>query len=393
MALVYDDLLGHHDRVAEAIKRLQAFEPKGETYYGAFSGGKDSQTIYHLAQMAGVNVEWHYSLTTVDPPPLVTFLKQNYPDVIIDKTYWKSDGRGHKAGDPVTMWNLIVDRGMPPTRKARYCCEVLKETKGKGRVTVTGVRWEESANRRRTHGLVDLKGGVNRTVAKADELGAQVKNNGRDSIILNNDNDASRQLVEFCFQKSKTTLNPIIDWSEEDVWEFLNEVAKVPHCVLYDQGWKRLGCIGCPMANVDERRRSFEEWPTYKQAYIRAFQKMIDMKSSHRESVLAGSIAIQDESGDTPAPEPRLPMETSAQQDSSMVLPPPTKIQRPEAMQDRGTTAPQVGELQVTPAAKTPPRKFSVYRFDGEASIYDVWDSNSGISGKQMFDWFSQGGV
>lgn len=325
MALVYDDLLGHHDRVAEAIKRLQAFEPKGEAYYGAFSGGKDSQTIYHLAQMAGVNVEWHYSLTTVDPPPLVTFLKQNYPDVIIDKTYWKSDGRGHKAGDPVTMWNLIVDRGMPPTRKARYCCSELKESKGKGRVTITGVRWEESANRRRTHGLVDLKGGVNRTVAKADELGAQVKNNGRDSIILNNDNDASRQLVEFCFQKSKTTLNPIIDWTEEDVWEFLNEVAKVPHCVLYDQGWKRLGCIGCPMANVDERRRSFEEWPTYKQAYIRAFQKMIDMKSSHRESVLTGSIAIQDELGDTPEPEPRLPMETSAQQDSSMVLPPPTR--------------------------------------------------------------------
>ena len=70
MALVYDDLLGHHDRVAEAIKRLQAFEPKGEAYYGAFSGGKDSQTIYHLAQMAGVKFDAQYSLTTVDPPRL-----------------------------------------------------------------------------------------------------------------------------------------------------------------------------------------------------------------------------------------------------------------------------------------------------------------------------------
>lgn len=253
------------------------------------------------------------------------------------------------------MWNLIVDRGMPPTRKARYCCSELKESKGKGRVTITGVRWEESANRRRTHGLVDLKGGVNRTVAKADELGAQVKNNGRDSIILNNDNDASRQLVEFCFQKSKTTLNPIIDWTEEDVWEFLNEVAKVPHCVLYDQGWKRLGCIGCPMANVEERRRSFEEWPTYKQAYIRAFQKMIDMKSSHRESVLAGSIAIQDESGDTPAPEPRLPMETSAQQDSSMVLPPPHENSATRSDARPGNNCSASGRIASNASRQDPP--------------------------------------
>ena len=120
-----------------------------------------------------------------------------------------------------------------------------------------------------------MHGAVNKTTAKAAEFGTQIKNNGRNSIILYNDNDESRKLVEFCYQKAHTTLNPIIDWTEEDVWEFLNDVAKVPHCELYDQGWYRLGCIGCPMATVHERQKAFEKWPIYKQNYIRAFERMI----------------------------------------------------------------------------------------------------------------------
>ena len=67
MALVYDDLLGHHDKVQTAIGRLKAFEPP-EGYFLAFSGGKDSQAVYHLAKLAGVKFDAHYSLTTVDPP-------------------------------------------------------------------------------------------------------------------------------------------------------------------------------------------------------------------------------------------------------------------------------------------------------------------------------------
>lgn len=291
MALVYDDLLGHHDKVQQAVSRLKCFEPPDEPYYGAFSGGKDSQCIYHLAELAGVKVEWHYAVTSVDPPPLVKFIKDYYPDVHRDIPHYTKDytvdGKVlRKAGEPITMWKLIVDRQMPPTRKARYCCAVLKEPGGQGRVTITGVRWEESVNRRKTHGVVDLRGAQRKVAERVQEFGAEAKSNGRDSIILNNDNDASRQVVEHCFQKAKTTVNPIIDWTEEDVWEFLNDVVKVPHCELYDQGWKRLGCIGCPMAAVEERRKSFEWWPKYKDAYIRAFQRMIDLKSARADGRL-----------------------------------------------------------------------------------------------------------
>lgn len=217
-----------------------------------------------------------------------------------DKDVYRNGRLLRKAGEPVTMWKLIVDRQMPPTRKARFCCAVLKEPNGKGRVTVTGVRWEESINRKRTHGLVDLQGAVKQTAKVAADVGAETKNNGRGTLILNNDNDASRQVVEHCFQKAKTTINPIIDWTEDDVWEFLNDVVKVPHCELYDQGWNRLGCIGCPMASVEERRRSFEEWPKYKDAYIRAFQRMIDEKSETAGVQYSQRLEHEDETSLTP---------------------------------------------------------------------------------------------
>ena len=118
------------DKVELAIKRLQAFCPE-EGYYVAFSGGKDSQCVYHLCKMAGVKFDAHYNVTSIDPPELVRFIKRNYPDVDFVR---KRD----KDGKPVTMWTLIPEKGIPPTRLVRYCCEELKESNGAGRVTVTG---------------------------------------------------------------------------------------------------------------------------------------------------------------------------------------------------------------------------------------------------------------
>lgn len=69
-----------YDKVKVAIARLREFEPP-EGYYLAFSGGKDSVVIYDLAVKAGVRFDAHYNLTTVDPPELVKFIKQQYPEV------------------------------------------------------------------------------------------------------------------------------------------------------------------------------------------------------------------------------------------------------------------------------------------------------------------------
>ena len=105
------------DKVQVAIERLQMFEPKDEGYYLAFSGGKDSVVIKALADMAGVKYDAHYSVTSVDPPELISFVKEQHPDVFFDIPK-------DKEGKAVTMWNLIPKKKMPPTRVARYCCSL-----------------------------------------------------------------------------------------------------------------------------------------------------------------------------------------------------------------------------------------------------------------------------
>ena len=267
-------------KVEMAIKRLRTFEPQ-EGYYVAFSGGKDSQCVYHLCDMAGVKFDAHYAVTSVDPPELVRFIKEHYPDVRFERQY-------DKNGHPITMWSLIASHTLPPTRKVRYCCASLKEPGGQGRIVVTGVRWAESASRKNTHDVVDIRGKRAKKTAKNE--GAEYRENAHGDLVMNDDNDAARRTVEQCYRTRKTMVNPIVDWTDADVWEFLNG-SGIPHCSLYDEGFKRLGCIGCPLSGSKNMIRDFERWPKYKELYIRAFQKMID---NH-----PGQIRILDPESDT----------------------------------------------------------------------------------------------
>lgn len=92
--------------------------------------------------------------------------------------------------------------------------------------------------------------------------------------MLNYDNGDSRNVVDLCYRTTKTLINPIIDWDEEDVWEFLNSNG-IEHCSLYDEGFKRLGCIGCPMGGSKHMQREFERYPKYKEHYLKAFERML----------------------------------------------------------------------------------------------------------------------
>lgn len=252
------------DKVQVAIDRLKSFEPDGG-YYLAFSGGKDSVVIKALADMAEVKYDAHYNLTSVDPPELVQFIK-TFDDVQIDRPK-------DKDGNQVTMWNLIPRKKMPPTRIVRYCCKELKEMGGQGRMVVTGVRWAESPNRKNNQGEITVMTTKKKERERLVESGNFSQTN-KGGVVLNNDNDDSRKMVEQCYKQTKTVVNPIIDWTDEDVWEFIREY-NIPYCKLYDEGYKRLGCIGCPMGTVEHRKAEFERYPKYKQAYIRAFERML----------------------------------------------------------------------------------------------------------------------
>ena len=188
--------------------------------------------------------ELYHNHTTVDAPETVYYIR-SIPNI-------------HISYPEKTMWDLIVEKHMPPLRMVRYCCSELKERGGEGRFLITGVRWAESIIRRKQRGVLEIN-----------------KNKKADSIILNADNDESRQLFETCQLKGKRILNPIIDWSEDDVWEFLNHYDCKSN-PLYQCGFKRIGCIGCPMVNHPEYE--FQKWPKYKEIYIHTFDRMLKSK-------------------------------------------------------------------------------------------------------------------
>lgn len=243
-----------------AIERLKAASEMSLQHYGlplvvTDSGGKDSQVVKELALRAGIPFEIQHNHTTADAPETVRFVRaeaKRFEEKGIKYTINLPTYKGKRT----SMWSLIPQKLMPPTRKVRYCCAVLKESGGAGRFIATGVRWAESASRKNGRGIFEKNGDKSHR------------------IILNNDNDDRRQLFENCRMKSKRTVNPIIDWKDEDVWAFLDD-AKAPVNPVYCEGWKRVGCIGCPLAGADTQEAEFLRWPAYRKLYLQAFEKML----------------------------------------------------------------------------------------------------------------------
>ena len=103
-------------------------------FYLAFSGGKDSQTLYHIAKLAGVKFKAHMSLTSIDPPAVIRFVKSNYPDVELIKP-------------KMSIYDMALKKHILPTMRKRWCCAEYKEAYGSGSVTLIGVRRAESVRR------------------------------------------------------------------------------------------------------------------------------------------------------------------------------------------------------------------------------------------------------
>ena len=236
---------------------------ENDPYYLAYSGGKDSDVILALAKMAGVHFEAVHNLTTADAPETIYHVR-SHTEVRIDRP-------------ERTMWQLIVDKMIPPTRIARYCCSELKEHGGQCRKVVTGVRKAESIKRAQNGGYIKILGKQKTNRAYAEEVGAEFKTSKQGGLILNNDNDETRQVVEHCYKQSKVLINPIIEWTDSDVWEFIRHYG-IQTNPLYGCGFDRIGCVGCPMAQRNKRLRGFARYPKYKDNYIKAFDRMVQRR-------------------------------------------------------------------------------------------------------------------
>ena len=226
-----------------AIKRLQYGAEIAYSIYQrpliiAYSGGKDSDILLHLAQKATIDFEVQHNLTTADAPQTIHHIQKvfrlleekNIPCAILKPMFKKM---------PTTMWKLIEEKAIPPTRRIRYCCEVLKESGKATSVIATGVRWAESTRRKNHRGVLE------RLASKKE-----------DRVILLNDNEESRRTLETCYRKGKSIVNPIVDWSNEMLLDYVKS-EQIPMNPLYEMGFSRIGCIGCPWIytkTVDRRK-------------------------------------------------------------------------------------------------------------------------------------------
>ena len=245
-----------------AIERLKAASDMSLRLYKkplviTYSGGKDSDVLLHLAEASGIQFEVLHSLTTADAPQTVYHVRGTFHRLENKGIKCTVDKHVQPDGSRITMWNLIPRTLIPPTRLARYCCSKLKEGGGKDRFIATGVRWDESAARKKNRGALEV------ITSKKDN-----------SLILSNDNSEDRRLFESCQLKGKRVVNPIVDWKTDDVLDYIeSEHICMNH--LYGCGFSRVGCIGCPMAGKAGREAEFAMFPKFKAAYIRAFDTML----------------------------------------------------------------------------------------------------------------------
>lgn len=249
-----------YDKVTAAVELLQRGERTAlkyqpdKGYLLAFSGGKDSQVIMELARMAGVEFFAVHNLTTIDAPQTVHFIRNCYPDVVIERP-------------ERTFFKLCEDSGFLPSRRVRFCCERIKERSGDSTFTVTGVRRTESRNRQR-HQEVEIK---------TRRRHPQFVGGTFDSF------EEHQTVEERCIRgRDKLVLNPILDWTEKDVWEFIHD-RNLPTNPLY-KCFSRVGCVFCPMTTVKNRLQEVEMFPKMAQAFVR----MIGRLRQHRRETGKG---------------------------------------------------------------------------------------------------------
>lgn len=230
------------DLLRKSEKMAIRLDPE-DGFYLAFSGGKDSQALYHIALMAGVKFKAHMNLTSVDPPEVIRFVKKQYPDVELIKP-------------KMSIYDMALKKHILPTMRLRWCCAEFKEMSGAGKVTLIGIRKEESARR-----------------SKREEVSINIKGK-RTEETFDQWSEHQEKMVTCVGGKDKILVSPIIHWAERDVWEFLNDVVKVPHCELYDEGYTRIGCILCPMSNRKSKLRDIERFPHAKRRWIQTIEKL-----------------------------------------------------------------------------------------------------------------------
>lgn len=217
-------------KIDKSIRIINATCSDGQAAEVAYSGGKDSDVILQLAKEAGINYRPIYKMTTIDPPGTLRHVKDIGVEVLRPKR---------------NFFQLIEDKGLP-SRRRRFCCNELKEYKILNRVII-GVRREESKAREERY----------EEPTQCRYFGAKKEENHVEQIY------------------------PILEWTTEDVAEFLQDRGIKAAPVYYDADGvfhpeRRLGCMCCPLQSFRKRIAEFQKHPNMVKAYIRSVQIFLD---------------------------------------------------------------------------------------------------------------------
>lgn len=225
-----DKLMYSINLLRKAEKLALHYDPENG-FYNTFSGGKDSQAMYHVMKLAGVKFRTHMSLTSIDPPEVIRFVKREYPDVELIKPH-------------DSIFNVAVKKGLLPTRRIRWCCQEYKENRGAGKVTTIGIRRQESA--RRSHRR-EVEISHHKFSGDLETLSEYRKSLPAKKLEMQNGCISGKESI---------LVSPILYWTERDVWSFLDAVG-ARHCSLYDKGHTR---IGASAARCKTKKRRCGIW-------------------------------------------------------------------------------------------------------------------------------------
>lgn len=214
-------------KIDRAIRLLRSIPTDKGDIEVSYSGGKDSDVILELAKMAGIPYRAIYKNTTIDSPGTIKHAKDMGAEIVHPKK---------------TFFELIRQSGTP-SRWKRFCCQYLKEYKILDR-SIQGIRCAESSKRA--------------SLYKEPEMCRKYNGGGNVRVYL-----------------------PILDWTDEDVAQFISERGIKCHPLYYDEQGifhveRRLGCIGCPLMSRQKRIANFKVYPKMLRAWIKNFQVFLD---------------------------------------------------------------------------------------------------------------------
>ena len=223
-------------KVDQAVRLIQSAGKDGHVVEVAYSGGKDSDVVLELARMAGIKYRAIYKNTTIDPPGTIKHALENGAEMVRPKE---------------TFFQFMSRVGFP-NRFQRSCCSVLKEYKVLDR-SIMGIRKAESSDRNRRY---------------EEPTECRVYGRGK-----------KKEGVEAFY--------PILDWTDEDVVEFIEARGIMVHPLYYREDGtidpkRRLGCMCCPMMYYRKRRDFFKTMPGMVKGYLRAAQRFIDTHPANK---------------------------------------------------------------------------------------------------------------